>query len=53
MCYFFKKIKNLLQFAFEKINCCAKRERKKLVAMKNHSPPHPLPPPRDIKWSVP
>ena len=29
MCYFFKKIKNLLQFTFEKkITCCAKKREK-------------------------
>ena len=34
---FFQK-KHLLQFTFEKITCCAKREKKKIVARKNPSP---------------
>ena len=35
---FLKKNKNLLQLTFEKkITCCAKREKKKLIARKNPS----------------
>ena len=49
MGYFFKKIKNLWLFSFEKITCCAKRE-KKITCHEEKSQP---PPPLDIKWSVP
>ena len=37
---FFQKIKNLLQFTFEKITCCAKRE-KKITCPEEKSQPHP------------
>ena len=37
-----KNKKNLLQFTFEKITCCAKREKIQAVP----------PPPPDIKWSI-
>ena len=47
MCYVFQKIKNLLQFTFEKITFCAKRE-KKITCREEKSQP-----PLDIKWSVP
>ena len=51
MCYFFKKIKNLLQFTFEKNNLlCKKREKNNLSRGIIPAPP---PPPPDIKWSVP
>ena len=39
---FFQKIKNLLQFTFEKKNCCAKRE-KKITCREEKSQ---VPPPR-------
>ena len=45
--FFQKKIKNLLQIAFEKITCCAKTE-KKITCREEKSQP-----PLDIKWSVP
>ena len=48
MCYFFKKIKNVLQFTFEKKITCAKRE-KKITCPEEKSQPLAL----DIKWSVP
>ena len=38
-----KNNKNLLQITFEKITCCAKREKKR----------GKIPVPPDIKWSVP
>ena len=47
MCYFFKKIKKLLQLTFEKITCCAKREKK------NNLSPGKIPASMDIKWSGP
>ena len=47
---FFQKIKNLLQFTFEKNNLlCKKREKNNLLRAKIPAPP----PPPDIKWSVP
>ena len=40
MCYFFKKIKNLLQFTFEKNNLlCKKREKNNLSRGKIPAPP--------------
>ena len=39
MCYFFQKIKNLLQFTFEKITCCAKREKKITCREEKSQPP--------------
>ena len=39
MCYFSPKIKNLLWFSFEKITCCAKREKKIICREENPSPP--------------
>ena len=45
---FFQKIKNLLQFTFEKNNLlCKKREKNNLSRGKIPAPP------LDIKWSVP
>ena len=38
MCYL-KKIKNLLQFTFEKIPCCAKREKKITCSKEKSQPP--------------
>ena len=46
MC-FFKKIKNLLQFAFEKNNLLCKN-REKITCREEKSQP-----PLDIKWSIP
>ena len=47
MCYFFKKIKNLLQFTSEKNNLLCKK-REKITCHEEKSQP-----PLDIKWSVP
>ena len=38
MCYFCKKTKNLLQLTFEKITCCAKREKNNLFGGKIPAP---------------
>ena len=46
MC-FFKKIKNLLQFTFEKNNLLCKK-REKITCCEEKSQPQP-----DIKWSIP
>ena len=46
MCYFFKKIKKMLQYTFEKNNLfCKKREKNNLSRGK-------IPAPLDIKWSI-
>ena len=39
MCYFVTKIKNLLQFTFEKITCCAKSEKKITCRQEKSQPP--------------
>ena len=39
---FKKKIKNLFQFPFEKMTCCAKREKKITCLEEKSQPPPPL-----------
>ena len=39
LCNFFKKIKNLLQFTFEKITCYEKREKKITCREEKSQPP--------------
>ena len=43
--FFSKKLKNLLQFTFEKKTCCAKREKKITCREEKSQPPPPPPPP--------
>ena len=49
MCFFFKKIKNLLQFTFEKNNLFVVQKQRKNNLSRGKIPAPPL----DIKWSIP